>query len=36
MTGLEITFAAIAAVAFLATAWVAGVVGWRLLRSPKR
>lgn len=36
MTGLELTFAVIAGVAFLATAWVVGVVAWRLLRSPKR
>jgi len=36
MTGLEGTFIALAAVAFVATAWVAGVVLWRVLKAPKR
>lgn len=36
MTGLEGIFTALAAVAFLATAWVAGVVLWRVLKAPKR
>ena len=36
MTGLEATFVALAAAAFGATAWVVGVVLWRVLKAPKR
>lgn len=36
MTGLEATFVALGAAAFLATAWVVGVVVWRVLKAPKR
>ncbi len=36
MTALEVTFTAIAVIAFAATAWVAGVVAYRLLKGPKR
>lgn len=36
MTGLEIAFAALAVVAFLAVAWIVGVVVWRVVRAPKR
>jgi len=36
MSGLEIVFTALAAVAFGATAWVTGVIAWRVLRSPHR
>lgn len=36
MTPLEATFSALAAVGFLATAWVVGVVAWRILKAPKK
>ncbi len=36
MTGLEATFTALAGVAFLVTAWVVGVVMWRVVKAPKR
>ena len=36
MTPVELTFTILAIVAFLATAWVAGLVAWRLLKAPKR
>jgi len=36
MTGLEITFAALAVVSFAAVAWIVGVVVWRVARAPKR
>jgi len=35
MTALEITFVIIAIASFGATAWVAGIVAWRLLRGPQ-
>ncbi len=36
MTALEVTFTALAIIAFLATAWVAGIVAFRLIKGPKR
>ncbi len=36
MTGLEIVFAALAVVAFVAVAWIVGVVVWRVVKAPKR
>ncbi len=36
MTALEVTFIALAVAAFAATAWVAGVVAFRLVKGPKR
>ena len=36
MTGLEIVFTGLAVLAFAATAWIVGVVAWRILRSPRR
>jgi hypothetical protein len=36
MTGLEATFVALSIVAFGATAWVTGIVLWRVLKAPKR
>jgi hypothetical protein len=36
MTGLEMVFTALAVLGFAATVWVTGIVGWRLLRSPRR
>jgi hypothetical protein len=34
MSALEIVFAALGGTAALGTAWVCGVVAWRLLKSP--
>jgi len=36
MTALEATFTALAVAAFGATAWVVGIVMWRVLKAPKR
>ncbi len=36
MTALEATFTALAVAAFGATAWVVGIVLWRVLKAPKR
>jgi hypothetical protein len=36
MTALEVTFTALAVLAFGATAWVSGIVAWRVLKAPKR
>lgn len=36
MTPVELTFTILAIVAFLATAWVSGIVAWRLVKGPKR
>ena len=36
MTALEATFTGLAILAFLATAWIVGIVAWRLLKAPKR
>ncbi len=36
MTGLELFFIGLIVAAFAATTWVAGVVLWRLLKSPRR
>jgi len=36
MTAVEMTFTILAIVAFLATAWVCGLVVWRLIRVSKR
>ena len=36
MTGLEIAFTVLAVLAFGATAWITGIIGWRMLRSPRR
>lgn len=36
MTGLELTFTALAILAFGATAWIVGVMAWRLFKSPNK
>lgn len=36
MTALEATFTALAVVSFGATAWIVGIVLWRVLKAPKR
>jgi hypothetical protein len=36
MTALEASFAALAILSFAATAWVTGLVAWRILKAPKR
>jgi len=36
MTALEATFTALAILAFCATAWISGIVAWRILKAPKR
>lgn len=36
MTALEATFAALAVLSFGATAWISGIVLWRVLKAPKR
>ena len=36
MTAVEVTFIVLAILAFAATAWVTGVVAWRLVKGPKR
>jgi hypothetical protein len=36
MTALEATFVVLAILAFGATAWVVGIVLWRVLKAPKR
>lgn len=36
MTPVELTFTVLAVIAFAATAWVAGLVAWRLIRTSKR
>ena len=36
MTALEVTFTALAVAAFGATAWIAGIVAFRLFKGPKR
>jgi len=36
MTALEVTFTVLAVLAFAATAWIAGIVAFRLLKGPKR
>jgi hypothetical protein len=36
MTALEATFIALAVAAFGATAWITGIVLWRVLKAPKR
>ena len=36
MTPLEATFTALAVGAFLATAWITGVVAWRIFKVPKK
>ena len=36
MTGLEGLFVGLAVVSFGATAWVCGIVLWRVLKAPKR
>jgi hypothetical protein len=36
MTPVELTFTILAIIAFLATAWVSGIVAWRLIKAPKR
>jgi hypothetical protein len=35
MTALEITFAILGIASFAATAWVCGIVAWRLLHGPR-
>jgi hypothetical protein len=35
MSALEITFVIVAIASFGATAWVAGIVAWRLIRRPR-
>lgn len=36
MTALEATFIVLAVLGFAATAWVTGIIAWRLLKGPKR
>ncbi len=36
MTALEAVFTVLAALAFGGAAWVSAIVGWRLLKGPKR
>ncbi len=36
MTALEMTFTALAVLAFAATAWVVGIVVYNLVKGPKR
>jgi len=36
MTGLEIAFTGLAVAAFGATAWITGIIGWRMLKGPRR
>jgi hypothetical protein len=36
MTALEVTFIILAVAAFAVVAWICGIVGWRLLKVPKR
>ena len=36
MTPVELTFTILAILAFVATAWVTGVVAYRLVKGPKR
>ena len=36
MTALDVIFTSLAVLAFLATAWVSGVIAWRLVKGPKR
>jgi len=36
MTALEGTFVALAIASFGATAWITGIVLWRVLKAPKR
>ncbi len=36
MTPVELTFTILAILAFLATAWVTGIVAYRLVKGPKR
>ncbi len=36
MTALEMTFTVLAVLGFAATAWIAGIVVYRLLKGPNR
>ncbi len=36
MTALEVTFTVLAVLAFGATAWISGIVAFRLVKGPKR
>ena len=36
MTALEGTFIALTVAAFGATAWITGIVLWRVVKAPKR
>lgn len=36
MTALEATFVALAVASFGATAWITGIVLWRVVKAPKR
>ncbi len=36
MTPVELTFTILAILAFVATAWVTGIVAYRLVKGPKR
>lgn len=36
MTPVEVVFTVLAILGFVATAWVAGIVAWRLVKGPKR
>lgn len=36
MTAVETLFTILAILAFAATAWVCGIVAWRLVKGPKR
>lgn len=36
MTALELTFIILAVLGFAATAWVTGIIAYRLFKAPKR
>ncbi len=36
MTTIDLTFLILAIAAFGATAWIVGIVAWRVLKAPKR
>ena len=36
MTALEVTFIILAVLGFAATAWITGLVAYRLFKAPKR
>jgi hypothetical protein len=36
MTAVELAFTILAIAAFAATAWITGIIAWRLVKGPKR